>query len=106
MAFTALISIILLSWFVIVAENDKIQAGKRFWKFKRMTTISKNQITDIRWDIQGHEPEYYLFLIIETSVQKHQFQPLGITITQSKPRPELQQFLDSFLQELKDVLMK
>ena len=104
--FTTLVCIILLSRFVIVAENEKIQVGSVFWKFKRMTTISKHQITNIRWDIQGPEPEYYLFLIIETSVQKHQFQPLGITITQSKPRPELQQFLDSFLQELKDVLMK
>jgi len=104
--FTTLVCIILLSRFVIVAENEKIQVGRGFWKFTRVTTISKHQITDIRWDIRGHRPEYYLFLIIETSFTKHQFQPLGISITDSKPRPELQQFLDSFLQELNDVLMQ
>ncbi len=104
--FTTLVCIILLSRFVIVAENEKIQVGRGFWKFYRVTTISKHQITDIRWDIRGHRPEYYLFLIIETSFKKHQFQPLGISITNSKPRPELQQFLDSFLQELNDVLMR
>ena len=106
LAFTSLVSIIFLSRFVIVAENDKVLVGREFWKFNRFTTIAKYQITNIRWDIQGPKPEHYPSLIVETSFQKHQFQPLRISITQSKPRPELQQFLDSFLQELNDVIMK
>ncbi|UCG01999.1 MAG: hypothetical protein JSW11_20670 [Candidatus Heimdallarchaeota archaeon] len=104
--FTPLVSMLLLSRFVIVAENDKIQVGRQFWKLNRFKTISKYQITDIHWDIREYEPEYYLFLIIETSDQKHQFQPLGITIPHPQPRAELQQFLDAFLQELNEVLMK
>ncbi|MFX0151862.1 MAG: hypothetical protein ACFFAJ_13825 [Candidatus Hodarchaeota archaeon] len=102
--FTTLVSIIILSRFVIVVENEYLRVGRMFWKFRRVTTISKYEITDIHWDIRGQRLEYYLFLMIETSFKTHRFQPLGITITDSKPRPELQQFLDSFLQELNDVL--
>ncbi|MFX1283483.1 MAG: hypothetical protein ACFFB5_07505 [Promethearchaeota archaeon] len=104
--FTTLVCVILLSRFVIIVKNDKIYVGREFWKFNRFKTISKYQITNIRWDMLGHTPEYYPFLIIETSIQKYQFQPLGTSITQSQPRPEMQQFLDSFLQELNDVIMK
>lgn len=98
--FTTLFSIIFLSRFAIVAENDNIQIGWWFWKINRVKTIYRPEITNIRWEIEGKRSEYFIYLIIETSVQTHRFQPLGIDISKPEPRPELQQFLDSFLQEI------
>ncbi|MFW9855484.1 MAG: hypothetical protein ACFFFG_10510 [Candidatus Thorarchaeota archaeon] len=103
-AFGCLLATLMTSFFLsrfgIVAENDKIQIGWWFWNIKRIKTIYRPEITDIRWEIQGKRSEYFVYLIVETSVQTHRFQPLGIDITQPEPRPELQQFLDSFLQEI------
>ncbi|MFX0183838.1 MAG: hypothetical protein ACFE95_12210 [Candidatus Hodarchaeota archaeon] len=100
------VSLIFFSQFAIVVENDNVKIGKWFWKFHHGKTISKHAITNIHWDISGKRPEFYLYLSVETSSQMYQFQPLGMTIPISKPRPELQQFLDSFLKELNHLLMK
>lgn len=103
--FSAGFSILFLSRFAIVAENDNVQIGWWFWKFNRITTIYGPEITNIRWDIQGKRSEYYVYLIIETTFQTHRFQPLATNISRPKPRPELQQFLDSFLQEINRMII-
>jgi hypothetical protein len=101
-----LFSVIFFSQFAIVVENDDVKIGKWFWKFYHGKTISKHAITNVRWDISGKRPEFYLYLYIETSSQTYKFQPFGMTTPYSKPRPELQEFLDSFLKELNHLLKK
>ena len=108
--FCVFASIIFFAQFTVIFGQEAIIVGHRFWNIHRSKTIQKQQIITIHWNIKETSGENFIYLIIETFNQTYRFQPLGITITKPQPAPELQQFLDDFLQviqhELSDLNIK